>query len=99
MIKHRTLKLILSEVKPYRIRFTITGVLIIFLSSIVWVRPALIQHAVDVEMANGDYEGMLNVFLVIVGILFFILYSLISRRISTPNSHISSVTDKANRSG
>ena len=71
MIKHRTLKLILSEVKPYRIRFTITGVLIIFLSSIVWVRPALIQHAVDVEMANGDYEGMLNVFLVIVGILFF----------------------------
>ena len=71
MIKHRTLKLILSEVKPYRIRFTITGVLIIFLSSIVWVRPALIQHAVDVEMANGDYEGMLNVFLVIVGILLF----------------------------
>ena len=71
MIKHRTLKLILSEVKPYRIRFTITGVLIIFLSSIVWVRPALIQHAVDVEMANRDYEGMLNVFLVIVGILFF----------------------------
>ena len=71
MIKHRTLKLILSEVKPYRIRFTITGVLIIFLSSIVWVRPALIQHAVDVEMANGDYEGMLNVFLAIVGILFF----------------------------
>jgi ATP-binding cassette, subfamily B, multidrug efflux pump len=71
MIKHRTLKLILSEVKPYRIRFTITGVLIIFLSSIVWVRPALIQHAVDVEMANGDYEGMLNVFLLIVGILFF----------------------------
>ncbi|MDG2363889.1 MAG: ABC transporter ATP-binding protein [Flavobacteriales bacterium] len=71
MLKHRTLKLILSEVKPYRTRFTITGVLIIFLSSIVWVRPALIQHAVDVEMANGDYEGMLNVFLAIVGILFF----------------------------
>jgi len=71
MIKNRTLKLILSEVKPYRTRFTITGVLIIFLSSIVWVRPALIQHAVDVEMANGDYEGMLNVFLAIVGVLFF----------------------------
>ena len=71
MIKNRTLKLILSEVKPYRTRFTITGALIIFLSSIVWVRPALIQHAVDVEMANGDYEGMLNVFLAIVGILFF----------------------------
>lgn len=35
------------------------------------MRPALIQHAVDVEMANRDYEGMLNVFIVIVGILFF----------------------------
>ncbi|MBC8150824.1 MAG: ABC transporter ATP-binding protein [Bacteroidetes bacterium] len=70
MIKNKTLKLILSEVKPYRTRFTITGVLILFLSSIVWVRPALIQHAVDVEMANGDYQGMLNIFLAIVGILF-----------------------------
>ena len=70
MIKNKTLKLILSEVKPYRTRFAITGVLILFLSSIVWVRPALIQHAVDVEMANGDYQGMLNVFMAIVGILF-----------------------------
>jgi len=70
MINNKTLKLILSEVKPYRTRFTITGVLILFLSSIVWVRPALIQHAVDVEMANGDYQGMLNIFLTIVGILF-----------------------------
>ena len=71
MIKNKTLKLILSEVKPYRTRFIITGVLILFLSSIVWVRPALIQHAVDVEMANGDYQGMLNIFLLIVGVLFF----------------------------
>ena len=70
MIQNKTLKLILSEVKPYRTRFIITGVLILFLSSIVWVRPALIQHAVDVEMANGDYQGMLNIFLAIVGILF-----------------------------
>ena len=59
-LNSKTLGLILSEVKPYRRRFSITGVLILVLSSIVWVRPALIQHAVDVEMANGDYQGMLN---------------------------------------
>ena len=70
-LNSKTLGLILSEVKPYRRRFSITGVLILVLSSIVWVRPALIQHAVDVEMANGDYQGMLNIFLLIVGVLFF----------------------------
>lgn len=70
-LNSKTLGLILSEVKPYRRRFSITGVLILVLSSIVWVRPALIQHAVDVEMANGDYHGMLNIFLLIVGVLFF----------------------------
>ena len=70
MINNKILRLILSEVKPYKTRFTITGVLILFLSSIVWVRPALIQHAVDVEMAQGDYEGMLKIFMIIVGVLF-----------------------------
>ena len=70
MINNKILRLILSEVKPYRTRFIITGVLILFLSSIVWVRPALIQHAVDVEMAQGDYEGMLKIFMIIVGFLF-----------------------------
>jgi len=41
------------------------------LSSIVWVRPALIRHAVDVEIANGDYQGMVNVFSLIVLVLLF----------------------------
>jgi ATP-binding cassette subfamily B protein len=58
-------------VKPYKRRFIFTGVLIVILSSIVWVRPALIKHAVDVEIANGDYEGMLNVFAAIIVVLLF----------------------------
>ena len=69
--KYNTLGTILTQVKPYKSRFIFTGVLIVILSSIVWVRPALIKHAVDVEIANGDYQGMLNVFAAIIGVLLF----------------------------
>jgi len=69
--KNNTLRTILTQVKPYKRRFIFTGLLIVTLASIVWVRPALIKHAVDVEIANGDYEGMLMVFAAIIGVLLF----------------------------
>ena len=69
--KNKTLGTILSQVKPYKKRFVFTGILIVVLSSIVWVRPALIKHAIDVEIANGDYEGMLKIFAAIIGVLLF----------------------------
>ena len=69
--KNKTLGTLITQVKPYKKRFIFTGILIVFLSSIVWVRPALIKHAVDVEIANGDYEGMLVVFSAIIGVLLF----------------------------
>jgi len=72
--KNKTLGTILSQVKPYKKRFVFTGILIIVLSSIVWVRPALIKHAIDVEIANGDYEGMLKIFAAIIGVLLFEAY-------------------------
>lgn len=67
----KTLKLIISQVEPYKKKFFITGVLIVLLSSLVWVRPALLRRAVDVEIANGDYQGLLQVFAVIIGFLLF----------------------------
>ena len=72
--KNKTLGTILTQVKPYKKRFVFTGILIVVLSSIVWVRPALIKHAVDVEIANGDYEGMLKIFAAIIGVLLFEAY-------------------------
>ncbi|MDG2311727.1 MAG: ABC transporter ATP-binding protein [Flavobacteriales bacterium] len=72
--KNKTLATILTQVKPYKKRFVFTGILIVVLSSIVWVRPALIKHAVDVEIANGDYEGMLKIFAAIIGVLLFEAY-------------------------
>ena len=74
----KTLKLIISQVEPYKKRFIITGLLIISLASLVWIRPALLRRAIDVEIANGDYYGLLNVFAVIV--FFLILESILRYR-------------------
>ncbi len=74
----KTLKLIISQVEPYKRRFTITGLLIVFLASLVWIRPALLRRAIDVEIANGDYYGLLEVFAIII--FFLILESLLRYR-------------------
>ncbi|MDB0025484.1 ABC transporter ATP-binding protein/permease [Flavobacteriales bacterium] len=64
-----TVRTILQQVLPYRRRFLWTGALVLLLSSLVWIRPALIQRAVDVHIAAGDMEGLLRVFLMVVGVL------------------------------
>ena len=63
------LGLLLRQAAPYRRRFTITGLLVVGLSGLIWVRPALIRRAVDVEIAEGNAEGLLAVFLAVIGVL------------------------------
>ncbi len=63
------LGLLLRQAAPYRRRFVFTGGLVLLLSGLIWVRPALIRRAVDVEIAGGDAEGLLAVFLAVVGVL------------------------------
>jgi ATP-binding cassette, subfamily B, multidrug efflux pump len=65
----RILVQILAQVRPYRQRFLGTGVMVVLLSALVWVRPALIRQAVDVAMPTGDLQGLLNIFLAVVGLL------------------------------
>ena len=64
-----TVKVILAQVGPYRRRFVWTGCLVVLLSSLVWIRPALIRQAVDVHIAAGDLEGLFRVFMQVVGVL------------------------------
>lgn len=66
-----TLRQILAQVKPYRKRFFTTGVLVVVLSGLVWVRPALIRIAVDDAMPSGDSELLLQVFMAVCGMLMF----------------------------
>jgi len=66
-----TLKKILSQVQPYRGRFLLTGALVLLLSGLVWVRPALIRMAVDDAIPQNDGELLLHIFLAVVGLLVF----------------------------
>ena len=67
----RILAQILQQVRPYRIRFAWTGVMILVLSAMVWIRPALIRQAIDVAVPAGDQMGLLHIFLSVVGLLIF----------------------------
>ena len=66
-----TLRKILAQVHPYRGRFVATGLLVVLLSGLVWIRPALIRIAVDDAMPTGDADLLLNVFLAVCGMLLF----------------------------
>lgn len=60
---------LLKEVKPYRRRFLWTGWWVLVVSGMIWIRPALIRRALDVEMAEGDAIGLLWICLAVVGVL------------------------------
>jgi len=66
-----TLKKILSQVQPYRTRFLLTGALVLLLSALVWVRPALIRMAVDDAIPQNDAQLLLHIFIAVVGLLVF----------------------------
>ena len=65
----RILAQILAQARPYRLRFIRTGAMVVLLSGLVWIRPALIREAVDVAMPSGDLKGLLNIFLAVVALL------------------------------
>jgi ATP-binding cassette subfamily B protein len=66
----KLMSLILKQASPYRSKFALTGLLVLFLSGVVWVRPALIRYAVDGPMVSGDQQELLKVFLAVVALLF-----------------------------
>ena len=65
----RVLGQILAQARPYKSRFIRTGAMVVLLSGLVWIRPALIRQAVDVAMPTGDLNGLLNIFLAVVALL------------------------------
>ena len=65
----KVLRRILQQVAPYRRRFMWTGVLVIVLAGLSWIRPYLIRIALDDHIAVGDGPGLLRVFLMVVGLI------------------------------
>jgi ATP-binding cassette subfamily B multidrug efflux pump len=63
------LKRIVALVRPYRRRFMWTGVLVVALALLSWIRPYLIRLAIDEKVAAGDREGLLAIFVAVVGLV------------------------------
>ena len=69
IIDFNVLRRILRFVKPYRGRFYFLIVLTLVLGVLTPVRPLLIQYTLDRHVAYGDYQGLVQIMLLIFGLL------------------------------
>jgi ATP-binding cassette, subfamily B, multidrug efflux pump len=64
------LKRIFSFTKPYRGRFWLLVGVILLLACVVPLSPLLIKQTIDVEIVNGNYNGLALMILAMVSVLF-----------------------------
>ncbi|MDF3078858.1 MAG: transporter ATP-binding protein [Sphingobacteriaceae bacterium] len=60
---------VMRYVRPYRLLFVMAAILTILLSVISLAQPLLMEWAVDKYILTGDYSGLWNLVLVMVGLL------------------------------
>ncbi len=65
------LKRVLAYVKPYRVIFIWSILLTLLLAGIAPVRPLLIGYTLDHHILKGDYNGLLNITLLLLLLLLF----------------------------
>ena len=61
----------MTFVKPYNGRFIIVIVLTIVLGVLAPTRPYLVQYTLDHDVAFGNYDGMVKMMIILLGLLFF----------------------------
>jgi ATP-binding cassette, subfamily B, multidrug efflux pump len=69
IIDFKVLKRLMQFVKPYQARFNILLSLTFLLGLLTPLRPMLIQHTLDKDVAVGNYQGMVNTMFLIFGLL------------------------------
>lgn len=69
IIDFRVLRRLLAFVKPYRFRFGLVIFLTVVLGILSPLRPVLIQYTLDHDVAVGDYNAMVFMILVLIGLL------------------------------
>jgi ATP-binding cassette, subfamily B, multidrug efflux pump len=69
IIDFKVLKRIMQFVKPYKGRFYFVIVLTFLLGILTPIRPLLIQYTLDAHVQYGNYWGMVNIMLIILGLL------------------------------
>ncbi len=69
IIDFKVLSRIMQFVKPYKGRFYFVIVLTFLLGILTPIRPLLIQYTLDAHVQYGNYWGMVNIMLIILGLL------------------------------
>ena len=69
IIDFKVLKRLLKFIMPYKGRFYMVIVLTFTLGVLTPLRPILIQYTIDNDVANGDYQGMLVMVLLLFAML------------------------------
>lgn len=69
IIDFKVLKRLISFIAPYKSRFYIIIVLTVILGVLTAIRPILIQQTLDEDVANGNYNAMVKVMLLVFGLL------------------------------
>ncbi|RLD23560.1 MAG: ABC transporter ATP-binding protein [Bacteroidetes bacterium] len=70
IVDWNVLKRLLQFVKPYKLQFAALILLTTLSAALVPLRPYIIQYTIDNDVANGDYKGLVDMILVLVGLLF-----------------------------
>ena len=71
IIDWNVLKRLLQFVKPYKSQFLFLVFLTILSAAIVPIRPYVIQYTIDNDVAQGDYNGLVKMILLLIGLLIF----------------------------
>lgn len=71
IIDWSVLSRLMRFVMPYKGRFFSVIVLTILLGLLAPTRPILIQYTLDKDVAVGDYEGMVSMMILLLGLLIF----------------------------
>lgn len=69
IIDFKVLRRLLAFVRPYRFRFGLVIFLTVALGVLSPLRPVLIQYTLDHDVAVGDYEGMVFMIMLLIGLL------------------------------
>ncbi len=71
IIDWSVLRRLMTFVKPYNGRFIIIVVLTLLLGLLAPTRPILVQYTLDHDVAFGNYDGLVKMMIILLGILIF----------------------------
>ncbi len=71
IIDWSVLRRLMTFVKPYNGRFIIVVILTVVLGLLAPTRPILVQYTLDNDVAFGNYDGMVKMMIILLGLLVF----------------------------